>query len=86
MLGTSINVTRYVSNRIRSQLTRIFNNGESITLRCKVRWLKGNRFMLMRLRSNMAEAQGDMIVPLNLGLPVRATAAMPPTSDLPFMT
>jgi hypothetical protein len=57
------------ANRLRIQLASTINVGQSVTMRCKARWLRGNRFLLMRLRSNIAEAPGDMIIPGNLGTP-----------------
>jgi hypothetical protein len=57
------------ANLIRTALSPAIAVNQSMTMRCKARWLKGNRFMMMRMRSNIAEAPGDMPVPLNLGTP-----------------
>ncbi len=48
------------SNRVRTQLPYTLSPGTTVTLRAKVRWLKGNPNILLRLRGNWLEAPGYM--------------------------
>lgn len=57
------------ANRIRATLSAIMAPTNSATLRFKVRWLKGNPEILMRLHGNWLEAAGRMATPSNPGTP-----------------
>jgi len=45
-------------NRVRTQLAYVLPSQTTVTLRAKVRWLKGNPNILLRLRGNGMEAPG----------------------------
>ncbi len=57
------------ANRVRTSLTSAIPAGTAATLRAKVRWLRGNPEILLRLRGNWLEATGPLNVPANLGTP-----------------
>src|SRR5260221_13510096 len=57
------------SNRVRTHLPYTLATGTTVTLRAKVRWLKGNPNILLRLRGNWLECPGTMLVARNLGTP-----------------
>ena len=57
------------SNRTRTQLPYTLTSGTIVTLRAKVRWLKGNPNILLRLRGNWLEAPGFILTARNLGTP-----------------
>jgi hypothetical protein len=57
------------ANRIRTQLPSTLAPGTTVTLRAKVRWLKGNPNILLRLRGNWLEAPGYTLTARNLGTP-----------------
>ncbi|MBK8000334.1 MAG: lamin tail domain-containing protein [Verrucomicrobia bacterium] len=57
------------ANRIRTQLPSTLAPGTTVTLRAKVRWLKGNPNVLLRLRGNWLEAPGYVLTAKNLGSP-----------------
>lgn len=57
------------ANRIRTQLPSTLAPGTTVTLRAKVRWLKGNPNVLLRLRGNWLEAPGYVLTVKNLGTP-----------------
>lgn len=57
------------ANRLRATLQAGLNQGDTATLRAKVRWLKGWPEILLRLRGNWLEAPGKLILPANLGTP-----------------
>jgi hypothetical protein len=57
------------ANRVRAQLPFTLNPGTTVTLRAKVRWLKGNPNILLRLRGNWLEAPGSILAARNLGTP-----------------
>ncbi|MBC8002266.1 MAG: lamin tail domain-containing protein, partial [Opitutaceae bacterium] len=57
------------SNRTRTQLPSTLAGGTIVTLRAKVRWLKGNPNILLRLRGNWLEAPGYILTARNLGTP-----------------
>lgn len=57
------------ANRIRTQLPSTLSPGTTVTLRAKVRWLKGNPNILLRLRGNWLEAPGYVLNAKNLGTP-----------------
>lgn len=56
------------ANRIRTPLTGL-RSGDTVTLRAKVRWLRGWPEFLLRTRGNWLEAAGRLEVPSNLGTP-----------------
>jgi regulation of enolase protein 1 (concanavalin A-like superfamily) len=56
-------------NRIRTVLSTSLASGNTATLRAKVRWLKGNPEILLRLLGNWLDVAGQMPLPLNLGSP-----------------
>jgi hypothetical protein len=64
------------ANRIRTTLsnTTALSSGKTVTLRAKVRWLKGWPEFLLRLRGNWLEAAGPMSLPKNLGTPGQANS------------
>ncbi len=59
------------ANRIYSTLSSRsgLQNGATVTLRAKVRWLSGWPEFLLRLRGNWIEAPGRLLLPPNLGTP-----------------
>ena len=57
------------ANRVRTQLPSTLAPGTTVTLRAKVRWLKGNPNLLLRLRGNWLEAPGYTLTARNLGTP-----------------
>jgi len=57
------------ANRVRTQLPSTLAPGTTVTLRAKVRWLKGNPNLLLRLRGNWLEAPGYTLTAKNLGTP-----------------
>jgi hypothetical protein len=57
------------ANRVRNNLLASLNEGDTATLRAKVRWLKGWPEVLLRLRGNWLEAPGKLAIPTNLGTP-----------------
>lgn len=57
------------ANRIRFRFPRTIESGATVTLRARVRWLKGWPEFLMRLHGNWYDATGGMDVPLALGTP-----------------
>ncbi len=62
------------ANQVRSGLTSAFGAGDTVTLRARMRWLRGSPYMLMRLRGNWLEAEGPLPVPKNLGTPGQANS------------
>jgi hypothetical protein len=57
------------ANRIRTALTQTLGSGSTATLRAKVKWLKGNPEILLRLHGNWLEAPGYIVNTRNLGTP-----------------
>jgi hypothetical protein len=57
------------ANRIRTTLRSGLSAGMNATLRARVRWLKGDREMLLRLYGNWLEAAGKLEIPPNPGTP-----------------
>lgn len=57
------------ANRVRAQLPYTLAPGTVVTLRARVRWLKGNPNVLLRLRGNWLEAPGYTLTARNLGTP-----------------
>jgi hypothetical protein len=62
------------ANRVRTQLASTLAPGSTVTLRAKVRWLKGNPNVLLRLRGNWLEAPGYTLTARNLGTPGAANS------------
>lgn len=56
-------------NRIRTALTSALNGNEVVTIRAKVRWLKGSPEILFRLKGSWLEAPGAVLTAKNLGTP-----------------
>ena len=56
-------------NRIRTPLTTSLTSGAIVTLRARVRWLRGHPEILFRLRGNWLEAVGRMALPATPGTP-----------------
>jgi hypothetical protein len=64
------------SNRIECDLTTAVSGGQSVSIRGSARWLRGNRFLLLRLHGN-AVAQTVMLnVPALSGTPGRPNGAL----------
>jgi hypothetical protein len=57
------------ANRIRTALTQTLAEGTRATLRAKVRWLKGDGEILLRLHGNWLEAVDQTLTTQNLGSP-----------------
>ena len=60
------------ANRIETDLATAnyrLNNRNQVTIRAKVRWLRGHPDILLRLRGNPLELSGRMPIPTNLGTP-----------------
>ena len=56
-------------NRVETDFTSAFAQGETATIRARVRWLCGHPGVLFRMHGNWLEAVGDLTVPYNLGTP-----------------
>ena len=59
----------HVVNRARTVLSATIPAGTVVTIRAKVRWLRGHPEVLFRLRGGAHEAVGRLNVPRNLGTP-----------------
>jgi hypothetical protein len=59
------------ANQVRSGLTSAFSAGNTVTLKARMRWLRGSPYVVMRLRGNWLEATGPLSVPKNLGTPAQ---------------
>ena len=57
------------ANKIKTSLTSTPSAGNTCTISAQARWLRGNAYLLMRLRGNYLEAVGKLPVPANLGTP-----------------
>ena len=68
------------ANRVRAQLPSTLAPGTTVTLRAKVRWLKGNPNVLLRLRGNWLEAQAYTLTARNLGTPGAANSRAVPNA------
>ena len=62
------------ANRVRATLTSALSPGNTATLRAKVRWLKGDPEILLRLHGNWLEAFGNILTAQNLGTPGAANS------------
>jgi hypothetical protein len=58
-------------NTVRASLIPALANGQSVTIRARVRWLAGWPEVLFRLRGNYLELPARMTLPTNLGTPGR---------------
>jgi hypothetical protein len=57
-------------NRVRTLLSRVLPSGSTnVTIRCAVRWLKGDPELLLRLRGNWLECATELPTSSNLGTP-----------------
>jgi hypothetical protein len=61
-------------NRIRTPLNTGLASGNTVTIRARVRWLKGWPEVLLRLRGSWLECAGAMSLPRNLGTPGQANS------------
>jgi hypothetical protein len=59
----------HVANRIRKPLTQSIASGSTVTLRARVRWLRGHPEILLRLRNGALEATGRLEQPPHVGTP-----------------
>lgn len=59
------------ANRIRATVAAGLREGQTVTLRAKVRWLRGFPGVLIRLRGNYLEAEGHLHTSGRLGTPGR---------------
>ena len=59
----------HIANRARAPFTSSLSPGQMVTIRAKVRWLRGWPEMLLRLKGGFLETVARMSVPLNLGTP-----------------
>lgn len=57
------------ANRIRANIATGLRDGQTATLRARVRWLRGSPEILVRLRGNYLEAAGRMRISTALGTP-----------------
>ena len=57
------------ANRVETDLSSAFSNGQRATLRAQVRWLRGHPEVLLRLHGNPIELSVRLSVPGNLGSP-----------------
>jgi hypothetical protein len=73
------------ANRVRTQLPFTLASGTTVTLRAKVRWLKGNPNIHLRLRGNYFEAPGFTLTARNLGTPGAPNSAAV-TNSAPAIT
>jgi len=73
------------ANRIRVQLPFTLTSASTVTLRAKVRWLKGNPNILLRLRGNYFEAPGFTLTARNPGTP-GAVNSVATTNSVPAIT
>ena len=62
------------ANRMRTPLTTTLGAGTVATIRAKVRWLKGNPEILLRLHGDWLEAFGNIAGARNLGTPGAANS------------
>jgi hypothetical protein len=57
------------ANRIRAPLSSVPGGGSAVTLRARVKWLKGHPEILLRLHGNWLEATGNFLTTTALGTP-----------------
>lgn len=57
------------ANRVETDLTTRFSNGQHATIKAKLKWLRGHPDLLLRLRGNPIELSAKMKVPIHLGTP-----------------
>ncbi len=56
-------------NRIESELTAAISNGQSVTIRGSAKWVRGSRFLLLRLQGNAVAQSVPLTVPATGGTP-----------------
>ncbi len=56
-------------NRVESDFSSAFAQGDTVTIRARARWLCGHPGLLLRMHGNWLEAVGTLQVPANLGTP-----------------
>ena len=66
------------ANRVRAPLTQTLSPGTVVTLRARVRWLKGHPEILLRLWGNWLEATGPTLTTLAVGSPGRTNTQYRP--------
>jgi hypothetical protein len=59
----------HVANRVRNVLTSPIANGTTVTIRARVRWLRGHPEILLRLNNGSLEAAGRLDLPRSTGTP-----------------
>lgn len=59
------------ANRVKTGLTSSLYSGQTAVLRARARWVCGGSHLLLRLRGNYLEAEGQVLVPKTLGTPAR---------------
>jgi hypothetical protein len=64
------------SNRIECDLTSAVSGGQSVSIRGSARWLRGNRFLLLRLHGNAVAQSVALGVPSLSGTPGRANGRL----------
>jgi hypothetical protein len=64
------------SNRIECDLTSAVGGGQTVSIRGSARWLRGNRFLLVRLHGNAVAQAVTLAVPDVAGTPGRANGSL----------
>jgi hypothetical protein len=65
------------ANRIRTAIASLpVNGGNEATIRARVRWLRGDPNILLRIRGQWLECPGVMTLPTNLGTPGAANSRL----------
>ncbi|MCX8156916.1 MAG: lamin tail domain-containing protein, partial [Verrucomicrobiae bacterium] len=68
------------ANRIRTRLTSPLTAGQTATIRARVKWLRGEPQILLRLRGNWLEAVGNALTTTALGTPGRPNSQRRPNA------
>lgn len=68
------------ANRIRTRLASAPSPGQTATLRARVKWLRGEPQVLLRLRGNWLEAVGNALTTTALGTPGRPNSQARPNT------
>ncbi|WCJ58246.1 lamin tail domain-containing protein [Fontisphaera persica] len=68
------------ANRIRTRLTAALSPGQTATLRARVKWLRGEPQILLRLRGNWLEAVGNALTTTAMGTPGRPNSQARPNA------
>jgi hypothetical protein len=69
------------ANRIRTALAGSLSAGSVVTIRARVRWLRGHPEILMRLKGGWLEATGNILTTQNFGTPGTANSRARPNSS-----